>query len=462
MTADGAEVGSAEVTGDGAEVMADLTPDNLIRGVQICQENVADSVKTCQETITKFTKKLSNALKASADELVDAKKKGRELKKKVSELEKKVSANELDDAKKKVSELEKKVSLRDVTAEALQRENTALKRENTALKRALRVFSDGGWRLLEPTDEPAAAEVPAAEPAAAEVAAAEPAAAEVPAADVAAADVAAADVPAADVAVDDSSDMPMDDSTDDDPVNYDSPAQVEQLSVEAVARMRRSDAAEQKAKQAKRAATIDSDTVYAAKLALGDRTDKPLTRRHSDKPARVVKKQKTADRPQSDGSQSDEVLSDEEEEEGFLPLGVPGVDNSRFGSEEVTRAFYRSLRRREVARQGGFGTWPFDRDVPQYPKHGQAKSREQALHWLQGTVRSTIGETVYICYTINGKPKWFGGMIADQRNFTNRGANFIMKIKYKNGDADEFIKPISEVRFGNIRNAEQHEGYRER
>ena len=238
MTADGAEVGSAEVTGDGAEVMADLTPDNLIRGVQICQENVADSVKTCQETITKFTKKLSNALKASADELVDAKKKGRELEKKVSELEKKVSANELDDAKKKVSELEKKVSLRDVTAEALQRENTALKRENTALKQALRVFSDVGWRLLEPTDEPAAAEVTAA----AEVPAAEPAAAEVPA--------------------DDSSDMPMDDITDDDPVNYDSPAQVEQLSVEAVARMRRSDAAEQKAKQAKRAATIDSDTVY--------------------------------------------------------------------------------------------------------------------------------------------------------------------------------------------------------
>ena len=244
--------------------------DDLIRGV-----------KTCQDNITEFTNKLSNALKATEHELCASRKRGRELEKKVSELEKKVSVNELDDAKKKVSELEKKVSLRDVTAEALQRENTALKRENTALKRALRVFSDGGWRLLEPTDEPAAAEVPAAEPAAAEVAAAEPAAAEVPAADVAAADVAAADVPAADVAVDDSSDMPMDDSTDDDPVNYDSPAQVEQLSVEAVARMRRSDAVEQKAKQAKRAATIDSDTVYAAKLALGDRTDKPLTRRHS-------------------------------------------------------------------------------------------------------------------------------------------------------------------------------------
>ena len=425
MTADGAEVGSAEVTGDGAEVMADLTPDNLIRGVQICQENVADSVKTCQETITKFTKKLSNALKASADELVDAKKKGRELEKKVSELE------------KKVSELEKKLPLQDATVEELQR-------ENNALKLAVRGFCDGGWHRPEPS---AAVEVPPAEPAAVEVAAAEPATEVSPA-----------------------------------EVEHWYPEAVERIQYpEAVARMRRSDDVEEKANEDKRAAivvsdaayaamlnedkraaTVDSDAAYAAKLALGDRTDKPLTRRHSDKPARVVKKQKTADRPQSDGSQSDEVLSDEEEEEGFLPLGVPGVDNSRFGSEEVTRAFYRSLRRREVARQGGFGTWPFDRDVPQYPKHGQAKSREQALHWLQGTVRSTIGETVYICYTINGQPKWFGGMIADQRNFTNRGANFIMKIKYKNGDADEFIKPISEVRFGNIRNAEQHEGYRER
>ena len=141
---------------------------------------------------------------------------------------------------------------------------------------------------------------------------------------------------------------------------------------------------------------------------------------------------------------------------------MPGVDNSRFRSEEMRKAFYRCLRSKEEARQGGSGTWPFDRGVPHYPKHGQAKSREQALHWLQGTVRSSIGETVYICYTTHGKPEWFKGMITDQRNFTNRGANFIMKIKYKNGDADEFIKPISEVRFGNIRNAEQHEWYRER
>ena len=426
MTADGAEVGSAEVTGDGAEVMADLTPDNLIRGVQICQENVADSVKTCQETITKFTKKLSNALKASADELVDAKKKGRELEKKVSELE------------KKVSELEKKLPLQDATVEELQR-------ENNALKLAVRGFCDGGWHRPEPS---AAVEVPPAEPAAVEVAAAEPATEVSPA-----------------------------------EVEHWYPEAVERIQYpEAVARMRRSDDVEEKANEDKRAAivvsdaayaamlnedkraaTVDSDAAYAAKLALGDRTDKRLTRRHSEQPARVVKKQKTSDGSQSDGSESDEVLSEEEDkeekEEDFEKVGGWwDKDNSRFTSMTMWQAFHRSCRGRKSARKGtGIKMWPFDKDVPEFPKHGQAKSREEALSWLQATVRSDVSDTLYICYTINGKPKWFVGEVVEQQWFTSGGSHFTLTIRYENGDADELILPVSEVRFGNVRNADQHE-----
>ena len=64
---------------------------------------------------------------------------------------------------------------------------------------------------------------------------------------------------------------------------------------------------------------------------------------------------------------------------------------------------------------------------------------------------------MYICYTINGKPKWFVGEVVEQQWFTSGGVNFTLTIKYKNGDADELIKPISEVRFGNVRSADQHE-----